>query len=81
MSIKLEVKGHNDAMESKLSMEEEMYRDIANKRISSVIEYLKTNGIDESKVIPTLMGTMEESSEILESDEEDSLLEKDDPSV
>lgn len=75
-SIKLEVKGHNDAMESKLSMEEEMYRDIANKRISSVIEYLKTNGVDESKVIPTLMGTMEESSEILESDEEDLKLAK-----
>ncbi len=70
-AMKLEIKGHNDAMESKLSMDEEMYRDIANKRIASVIEYLKLNGIEESRLIPTLMGTMEDNPEILESDEED----------
>jgi outer membrane protein OmpA-like peptidoglycan-associated protein len=70
-SMKLEVKGHNDAMESKLALDEEMYRDIANKRIASVVAYLTSNGISESSIIPTLMGSMEENSEIVESDEEE----------
>ena len=74
--IRLEVKGHNDIKESELSATEDMYKEIANKRIVSVYDYLKSNGVAESRLISTSEGSMTENPEIVETDDEELKLAK-----
>jgi len=69
--FRLEIKGHNDAKESELAPTQNMYKEIANKRINSVLTYLKSNGIDETRLISTSEGSMSPNSEIFESDDEE----------
>lgn len=75
-TFKLEIKGNNDAMESKLAPEAEMYNEISNKRINDVIKYLSEMGIVESRLISTSEGSMYESPEILDTDDEELKLAK-----
>jgi OmpA-OmpF porin, OOP family len=75
-ALKLEVKGHNDTMESKLAPEAEMYKEISNKRINEVFMYLQEMGIAESRLISTSEGSMYENSEIIETDDEELKLAK-----
>ena len=69
--FRLEIKGHNDVKESELAPSQNMYKEIANKRINSVLIYLKSNGIDEIRLISTSEGSMTPNSEVVESDDEE----------
>jgi len=75
-TLKLEIKGHNDSMESKLAPEVDVYQDIAMKRVNAVLMYLTENGISEARLISTSEGSMTVNSEIIETDDEELKLAK-----
>lgn len=70
-SIKLQINGHSDAEEDRVGEEKEQYADMSNKRLASVMEYLKSKGIEESRLIPSSQGSANPSKDIRAYDEEE----------
>jgi outer membrane protein OmpA-like peptidoglycan-associated protein len=75
-SLKLEIFGHSDEMEEKLSKEKPQFVEIANRRVDEVIKYLISKGISESRLIGTPIGNNEPSTEISDGDDDDLKLAK-----
>ena len=75
-SFKLEVFGHSDEMEEKLSKEKPQFVDIANRRVNEVMKYLISKGISESSLIGSHVGITEPNPEISEGDDDDLKLAK-----
>ena len=69
--MKLQIMGHNNAMEDSVGMENDYYSDMDNKRIGVVIEYLTKKGIPESRCITSRKGSSIPNDEIREEDDED----------
>lgn len=69
--MKLQVMGHNNAMEDEVGMENDYYADMDNKRIGVVMEYLQSKGIDASRLIPVAKGSEVPNPDITEEDDED----------
>lgn len=61
-SIKLNVFGHITADEELKAKSEEMYLDLASRRISTVIAYLKSHGISEDRFESEIMNTSDPES-------------------
>jgi outer membrane protein OmpA-like peptidoglycan-associated protein len=70
-SIKLEIQGHSDTMEDSIGVYKPEYANMATNRINAAINYLTTNGIDESRIISMPMDSTEPSEEIFVDDSED----------
>jgi outer membrane protein OmpA-like peptidoglycan-associated protein len=70
-SLKLEIQGHSDTMEDSIGVYKPEYANMATNRINAAINYLTTNGIDESRIISMPMDSTEPSEEIFVDDSED----------
>ncbi len=75
--LKVEVLGHNNEMEDSVGRENDYYADMDLKRIGSVMEFLKGEGIPENRILYARKGsTMPNEEEIRDSDDEDLRLAK-----
>lgn len=74
--MKLQVNGHNNAMEDSVGIENDYYADMDNKRIGAVMKYLMEKGIPESRIIFTQKGSEEPSEDTTPEDDEDLVLAK-----
>ena len=74
--MKIEVQGHSNELEDKVGKEKPFYADMANKRISSVFNYLKSKGVPESSIILTPKGSSVPNPDINETDDEELKLAK-----
>jgi outer membrane protein OmpA-like peptidoglycan-associated protein len=72
----LEVFGHIDEMEEKLSKEKPQFVEIANRRVNEVMKYLISKGVSESRLIGSTVGISEPNPEISEGDDDDLKLAK-----
>ncbi len=68
--LKLEIMGHSDDMEEKLSIEKPAFVDMGSKRISEVMKYLVSKGVAEANLISSPLGNSEPVLDT-ESDDED----------
>ena len=75
-NLKLEIFGHSDEMEDKLSKEKPQFVEIANRRVNEVMKYLISKGVSESRLIGSTVGISEPNSEISEGDDDDLKLAK-----
>lgn len=69
--LKIQINGHNNAMEDSVGVENDYYADMDNKRIGTVMIYLKEKGIPENRMIITRKGSTVPNEEITEEDDED----------
>jgi len=67
--MKIEVEGHNDALEIKAGAENEDYLDMDRKRVAAAVKYLTNNGISEDRIIKSYKSDSVPSSEIGEDDD------------
>lgn len=74
--FKLQINGHNNAMEDSVGMENDYYADMDNKRIGAVMNYLKEKGIPETRIIFTQKGSEDPSTDTNPEDDEDLILAK-----
>ena len=77
--MKLQITGHNNAMEDEVALENDFYADMDNKRIAAVMAYLIENGIDASRIITSTKGSESPNPDVTEEDliaEEDVALAK-----
>lgn len=68
-AMKIEVEGHNDALEIKAGAENEDYLDMDRKRVAAAVKYLTNNGISEDRIIKSYKSDSIPSSEIGEDDD------------
>ena len=73
---KLQIIGHNNAMEDSIATENDYYADMDNKRVGAVMKYLMSKGISESRMIPSTKGFDVKNDEIKEEDDEELKLAK-----
>jgi outer membrane protein OmpA-like peptidoglycan-associated protein len=66
--MKLQVKGHNNAMEDEAGLENDYYMDMDGKRISAVFAYLIDKGISESRLIASPKGSESPNPEVTDED-------------
>ncbi len=52
-SSKIQIKAYCNTLENEVAIENDIYADMDNKRLGSVIKYLTEKGIDESRMIPS----------------------------
>lgn len=52
-SSKIQIKGYCNTLENEVGMEKDIYLDMDNQRIGSVMKYLMAQGIEESRMIPS----------------------------
>ena len=69
--LKLQINGHNNKMEDEVGMENDYYADMDNKRIATVMEYLKEKGVDAGRLMPSAKGAESPNAEISDADDED----------
>lgn len=74
--LKLQITGHNNEMEDEVGAENDYFADMDNKRIGSVMEYLKEQGIAEGRLIAVRKGSTIPNEDVEESDDEDLRLAK-----
>ena len=74
--MKLQINGHNNAMEDSVGMENDYYADMDNKRIGAVMAYLMEAGVPEAKLIASQKGSDDPSSDTNPEDDEDLILAK-----
>ncbi len=71
-SLKIEIIGHNDSMENKAGEEDEKYKMMDSQRAMFVKSYIIKQGIDESRILQTiLMSDKVQSIEVAEDDDEE----------
>lgn len=70
-TMKLEIYGHSDAMEDSVGVEKTQYSGMAEKRVEAVIAYLKTKGIDPSRLVAVIKDSAIPNDEISEADDND----------
>lgn len=75
-SMKLQINGHNNAMEDSVGIENDYYADMDNKRIGTVMSYLMDKGIPENRIIFTRKGSEEPSNDTTPEDSEELILAK-----
>lgn len=75
-SMKLQINGHNNAMEDSVGVENDYYADMDNKRIGTVMSYLMDKGITEARMIITRKGSEDPSKDTTPEDSEDLILAK-----
>ncbi|MDX2360904.1 MAG: OmpA family protein [Crocinitomicaceae bacterium] len=73
---KLQINGHNNAMEDSIGVENDHYADMDLKRIGKVMEYLKSKGIAEGRMIVTQKGDQDPNSESDEADDNEMMMAK-----
>ena len=66
---KLELLGHNNQMEDSVGVTNAYYADMDSKRIGTVMKYLISKGIAESRIIPSMKGDSIKNKELLEEDD------------
>lgn len=76
-AFKLQLNGHCNEMEDSVGVENDYYMDMDNKRIGSVMEYLKEKGIAENRMIISRKGSTVPNEESVNEDDEDLKLAKD----
>ncbi len=69
LESKLQVQGFNNAEEDSVGVENDYYADMDNKRVGSVMKYLMSKGISESRMIPSAKGSGVDNEENKEEDE------------
>lgn len=74
--FKLQINGHNNAMEDSVGVDNDYYADMDNKRIGAVMNYLKEKGIPETRIIFTQKGSEDPSTDTNPEDDEDLILAK-----
>jgi outer membrane protein OmpA-like peptidoglycan-associated protein len=52
-SAKIQIKGYCNTLENEVAIENDIYADMDNKRLGSIMKYLMEQGIDESRMIPS----------------------------
>lgn len=70
-SMRLEIVGHSDAMEDQVAETKTIYSNMAMKRANKVQEKLVELGVDGSRLRVVDKGSEDNSSEIIETDDED----------
>lgn len=55
-SAKIQIMGYCNTLENEVAVENDVYADMDNKRIGSVMTYLMDKGIEESRLIPSRKG-------------------------
>jgi len=75
-ALKLQINGHNNAMEDSVGRTNDYYADMDNKRIGTVMTYLMEKGIAEGRLIITQKGSDEPNTDINSEDDEDLVLAK-----
>lgn len=68
--MKLQVKGHADAMEAEVGMQKPQYNNMDSKRVNAVMLYLMEKGIAENRLISSPQGSETPSSEISDADDD-----------
>ncbi len=74
--LKLQINGHNNAMEDSVGLTNDYYAGMDNKRIGVVMTYLMDKGIPESRLIITRKGSSMPNEDTNEEDDEDLVLAK-----
>lgn len=69
--IKIELIGHNDALEIKAGQENEDYIDLDRRRVEVAIRYLVGKGISEERLFKSFKSDTVPSSEIVEDDDQE----------
>ncbi len=75
-AMKLQINGHNNAMEDSVGIENDYYADMDNKRIGAVMNYLMEKGIPEGRIIFTQKGIDEPNTDTNPEDDEDLVMAK-----
>jgi len=75
-AMKLQINGHNNAMEDSVGMENDYYADMDNKRIGAVMTYLMEKGVPEARILFTQKGSDEPSEDTNPEDDEDLIMAK-----
>jgi outer membrane protein OmpA-like peptidoglycan-associated protein len=75
-AMKLQINGHNNAMEDSVGIENDYYAGMDNKRIGAVMTYLMEKGIPENRIIFTRKGSEEPSNDTNEEDDDDLIMAK-----
>lgn len=70
-SLRIEITGHNDALEIKAGAENEEYLDMDRKRVAAAVKYLVNNGISEDRIVKSYKSDSVPSSEIGEDDDQE----------
>lgn len=70
-SMKIEIIGHNDALEDKAGEEDPDFEDMARKRVAAVVKYFVGQGIEEERLIKTYKGATVQNAEIAEDDDQE----------
>lgn len=52
-SAKIQIKGYCNTLENEVAIENDIYADMDNKRLGSIMKYLMEQGVDESRMIPS----------------------------
>lgn len=77
-AAKLKIIGHNNKEEDEVGMEKEVYQDMDNQRIASVMRYLSEKGVAEGRLIPQRRGAeIPNSKEANSTDDEEMVQAKD----
>lgn len=69
--MRLQINGHNNAMEDSVGTENDYYADMDNKRIAAIVQYLSDKGISSGRLIPAPQGSDVTNPDIAEDDSED----------
>jgi len=69
--MKLQVIGHNNAEEDEVALENDFYADMDGKRVGTVMEYLVSKGISQSRLIAAQQGSDAPHASVGETDDED----------
>jgi flagellar motor protein MotB len=67
--LRVEIIGHNNALEIKAGEENEAYTDMDRKRVAAAVKYMTNNGIDELRLKPSYKADTTPSIEIDEDDD------------
>lgn len=70
-TMRIEISGYSDAKEVEKAAEKPAYADMDQKRITTVVNYLKEKGIPQSRFVTVPKGSSEQNPDINPSDEED----------
>lgn len=70
-SLRIEITGHNDALEIKAGAENEEYLDMDRKRVAAAVKYLVNNGISEDRIVKSYKSDTVPSTEIGEDDDQE----------
>lgn len=69
----LQINGYSDEAEETAAKDDAFFAGMDGKRVNAIFNYLKENGINATRLIPSPQGSSEKSSEIVSSDDEDTM--------